>query len=108
VIKAQPAAFRSVADVKGKYGIDVWHDKGLAIVRGKWNAIAVSVDLDAGTLAVTVNGKTLRIDGMAYRRSKSIGVNAVLFSTFFGGSTDEWAPRKTQTLSFRNFSFRSP
>ena len=106
VIKAQSAAFRSVADVKGKYGIDVGHGKGLAIVRGKWNEISVSVDLNSGTLVVVVNGKTLRVDGMIYRRSKSIGINAVLFSTFFGGSTDDWAPSKTQTLSFRNFSFR--
>jgi len=116
-ITVQNAAFEKAADGSlGKHaGIDVFfkHRAGLKFKKGEWNTVRLDVKLNTpgkrdGVLSTTINGETRSVDGVIFRNDPELAINMVLSQTFFGGSTKEWAAKKTETISFRNFRFTWP
>jgi hypothetical protein len=81
-----------------------WH-----FVPGAWTDITEQVTLNTpgqsdGAIRIWVNGaKMVEADGLTLRGSDAVGVDGLLFSTFFGGKDPSWAPAKPQSAEFRNF-----
>lgn len=117
VIRAQSVAFEKAArNATGKgTGIDMWHKdepKPLQFKKGAWNTVTISAKLNApgkanGKYALTVNGATKSLDDVVFRKSADIRFNGVMMSTFFGGSTLEWACKTPQTITFKNLIVRT-
>lgn len=74
--------------------------------KGAWNDVSLSVTLGApgksGNVVLSVNGSKVSTS-VTWRKSSSIKISGVLFATFFGGSTSNYAPSKPQKLSYKNF-----
>lgn len=111
VIRSQSFAFEKAAtgSMGVKTGINVFHkaEAGLAFKKGTWNTVELEVTLNDigkknGRLQVTVNGETRRLTDVVYRRREAIRFNGLLFQTFFGGGSREWACARPQTAKFRN------
>lgn len=116
VIRAQSKAFQASCEGSlGKpAGIDVFFKNraGLSFTKG-WNSVSVHVKLNApgkndGVYRLTVNGVTRELTDVKYRNNGSIHINGVIFSTFFGGSSGEWACTTPQRISFRRVQVVTP
>lgn len=76
---------------------------------GKWNKIELTVGLNEvgkanGTVVLSHNGKkVIDVKCITYRARADTEVAFCMFSTFFGGSTMDWAPPTPQSAKFRNF-----
>lgn len=110
--RAQSGSFKSVAIPGDGYGIDLWKDPshGLAFKKGAWNTVRMTVVLNApssenGSITLTINGVTKTVTGVVFRRSSAVGINAVLFSTFFGGNSSDWEPKEQCFARFADFAF---
>ena len=113
VLRAQTDAVQRASEgsIGKDTGMNVWfkipEQQQLKLEKGAWNTVALKVQLNTpgqtdGILSLTVNGKTKTLNSIKFRKSRDIVLNGVLFHTFFGGSTLEWACKTPQTLSFRN------
>lgn len=77
--------------------------------RGEWNKVTIRTKLNDegksnGILQVFHNGKKeIDVNCVTFRSNDKTKTCFFMFSTFFGGSTSEWAPDKDQTAKFRNF-----
>ena len=58
-----------------------------------------------GVLQAWVDGElVLDVDDFLYRTADyDYGVDAMYFSTFFGGSSNDWAPTKDEHIDFDDF-----
>lgn len=115
VIRAQTSAVEKACDgsVGKDTGMNVWfkipEKEQLRLKKGKWNSVTLQAKLNApgkadGVLSLTVNDKTQAVDAFKFRQSDDIVFNGMVFHTFFGGSTLEWACKTPQTLKFRKVS----
>ncbi|XP_046546220.1 uncharacterized protein LOC124256290 [Haliotis rubra] len=76
--------------------------------RGTWQNIAQSVHLNTpgktdGSIKVWHDGKLVYTIDHLNIRSKSINIDGIFFSTFFGGSDSSWAPTRDCYSYFKNF-----
>ncbi|WP_148716035.1 polysaccharide lyase [Chitinolyticbacter meiyuanensis] len=75
---------------------------------GRWYTITQEVQLnDAGQangwIKAWLDGEpTLALTGMKWREGAAVGIDALVFHTFFGGSTADWAPASDQYAYFDN------
>lgn len=78
----------------------------------RWYRIDQEVVLNApsrpdGQLRVWINGRqVLDRDDIRYRGVSEIGVDGLMFSTFFGGGDPNWASPKHQSADFTGFKVR--
>ena len=92
---------------KGKKGgIENWD---LRLHKGRWNDIEMFCKLNTpgkkdGVLEVTVNGVKKALSTVRYRYDTS-KLEQIKISTFFGGSTEEYAPPQDTRLWFADFAF---
>jgi len=86
---------------KDEYGDYFWWEKAGQPVRlqiGRWQSIESEVLLntpgrDDGVIRSWLDGvQVLERKGLRLRKGKDLHVNVFYFSTFFGGSTPDWAP----------------
>lgn len=83
----------------------------LKLIRGGWNTVSLGVDLGStapiadGVVTLTVNGLTKTAKGMDLRPYPSVMIQSMRFTTFYGGSTNDFAPSKDQYLAFKDFRF---
>lgn len=105
-------------DMKGKFG-DGRFAKDFAFHPGQYYKIDMTVTLNTkpeladGYVDVLVDGEpVIHHDGLRFRSTSSADglISKILFSTFHGGSSPEWAPRnadgsfKTDCAYFDNFT----
>jgi len=107
MIKAQGKGFTSIAHFTGRTGIDLWRDGGMVFKKGEENHVELKMTLNTpgkadGLVSLTVNGKTNSFDGMRWRDAKDMDINGIMIATWFGGSDTSWAPKKDQTLKFKD------
>ncbi|WP_255989460.1 polysaccharide lyase [Chitinolyticbacter albus] len=75
---------------------------------GRWYTLTQEVQLnDAGQangwIKAWLDGEpTLALNGMKWREGAAVGIDALVFHTFFGGSTTDWAPASDQYAYFDN------
>ena len=78
-------------------------------VPGSWTSIDQEVAVNAlgqanGRIRIWVDGrKVIERTDLILRDEASIGVDGLLFATFFGGNDPSWASPKAQSAEFRNF-----
>ncbi|XP_046375124.1 uncharacterized protein LOC124148193 [Haliotis rufescens] len=91
-------------DYGNSLGRDSWHFK-----KGVWQNIAQEVKLNTpgkqdGTAKVWYNGKQVyEINNVNFRTKSSVTIDGIFFSTFFGGSSPDWAPTRDSYVYFKNF-----
>jgi hypothetical protein len=79
----------------GRYGDSIWRGV-FKFEKGIWNNVRMRVKLNDeskqnGELEVEVNGVNKRYDTMVWRSKKEVNITAILFETFFGGSTEKYS-----------------
>lgn len=79
--------------------------------RGQWNRLEMRYVMNTpgvpnGRMQAWFNGKlALDAKGLIYRMpaGKNVAIDQLLFSTFYGGKADKWAPSTDQYVYFDNF-----
>lgn len=78
-------------------------------VPGRWTTVETRVRLNTpgqsdGIIEGWMDGRlVLRETGMRFRDTADLHIEGLFFSTFFGGSTQEWAPSRNERIDFDNF-----
>lgn len=74
--------------------------------KGRWYTITSHVELGTanqynGVVTTWIDGAQVsRVSGLLLRTSSSVSIDKLLFETFFGGSTSDWAPATDQYSYF--------
>lgn len=74
--------------------------------KGRWYTITSHVELGTanqynGVVTTWIDGAQVsRVSGLLLRTSSSVSIDKLLFETFFGGSTSDWAPPSDQYSYF--------
>ncbi|MCE2596873.1 hypothetical protein K6Y31_19025 [Motilimonas cestriensis] len=74
--------------------------------QGEWYTISTHVSLNNigqsdGTIVAYIDGKqVLSLVGLTLRTNENVKINKLLFETFFGGSSSDWAPATAQYSYF--------
>jgi hypothetical protein len=117
VAAAQGPEFQKVSNLPSYTltGIDLWckASGGLQFQAGEWNNVTVLIKLNDigernGIMSLTVNEQTRQMNDVLWRIDEKVGINKLLFATFFGGSDPEWMIREPSFSLFRNFEFAAP
>lgn len=110
----QDPAYNSIPNLvlNPTYGDSLW--RGLfQFVKGSWNNVSVRIKVNSivngiaqpdGIVQLTINGVTETYNKMIWRTDNSHHVNAIVFDTFFGGSTNDWATPNDTWTYFRNMT----
>lgn len=75
---------------------------------GRWHTITSHVTLNSvgasdGTITAYLDGEeALQLTGLNLRSNSEVSIDKLLFETFFGGSSAEWAPSTEQYSYFDN------
>jgi hypothetical protein len=95
----------------GKYGDSVWRG-AFKFEKGVWNNVTIRAKLNDvnesknGELEVEINGVNERYNKMVWRTSERLHITAILFESFFGGSTEKYATPVDTYTYFRNVQIR--
>lgn len=108
LVKNQGSGFDTVAHHTNGAGVDLWRKKGLQFEKGKWNSVTLSATVNSpgksnGSISLTVNDKTQKFDGVCWSKSAK-KINGFIFASWMGGGSSEYAPKKTQHASFKDFT----
>ena len=80
--------------------------KSSRLQKGTWNAVSIGVTLGRpgqdGSVTLIVNGSSTT-SSVKWRTASDVRISGVLFTTFFGGNDSSYAPKTTQTISYKNF-----
>ena len=92
----QTAAVRRVMKLTGRTGIYILEKSPLQLRVGSWNALSMTVTLNApgqsnGSLGISVNGVSRQLDGIRWRDTASIRISSLNIVSFFGGGSRDWA-----------------
>ena len=80
-----------------------------SFVPGRWTTVETRVRLNTpgesnGIIEGWMDGRrVLRETGLRFRDTSDLHIEGLFFSTFFGGSTSEWAPSRNEIIDFDNF-----
>lgn len=93
-----------------EYGDSLWRGV-LKFKKDGWNDVAMRVRLNTpgqsdGGLFISVNGTDVSFDEMAWRKSSIVVVSAIMFSTFYGGSSPKFECPCDTSISFKDFELR--
>ncbi len=84
-----------------------WTDS--SFTPGEWTTVETRVRLNTpgsnnGIIEGWMDGElVLRRTNLRFRDTADLQIEGLFFSTFFGGSTQEWAPSRDETIDFDNF-----
>lgn len=115
----QVAAFAQLPGFRGNaaYGDSLFRGV-LAFQKGRWNTVQLHVRLNSvvegaggvaadGGLRAVVNGVSAEFQHMVWRTCERVRIQCVMFETFYGGSSPEFAcPCDTEVL-FKGFRIRT-
>ncbi|MDQ1913492.1 hypothetical protein RAC89_24140 [Paenibacillus sp. GD4] len=97
-------------DQSGTYGEDI--STGFSAPAGSWVTIKLRVKLNTannnnGILEVWINGtRKINRTNLRYMNDSTKKIDTFYFSTFYGGSTSDFAPSSTNYARFDNFSIQ--
>ena len=94
-----------------KWGKDMqWNfdNKNLFFCPGKWHLLKTRVKMNNpgkkdGSIQSWLDGKLALDEKVRFRMGDEIGIDTFIFTTFFGGNTEEWAPKKNEHIFFDDF-----
>lgn len=110
LVRNQGKGFDDIAHHTNGAGIDLWRKDGLRLRRGAWNTIKLRVVANSpgkadGSVELAINGTSKRFDGIEWSKSGKL-IEGIMFASWFGGGSKEYAPKKDQTIRFRNIQWR--
>lgn len=97
--------------MKSKYGES--HLLGIKCEQGKDYRVRLEIDAgdagkENGDLEVFLNGESrLKLDDLLLSGDKYGPVDSFLFSTFFGGNSKDWGPKKDGVIWFDEFVYQT-
>lgn len=89
-------------------GTGVWRFE-----RGRWTDIVIETRLNQpglsnGIARLWVDDQLIMgVKGIRYRETDAMGIKGVMFSTFFGGKSADFAPATDQSLYFADFAWKT-
>lgn len=115
MMRAQSSEFQKAVHHTNGAGLDVWrHDKNpLQLKRGQWNKIKMRVRLNQkdrhdGILSIRVNGNKKRVKGIKFVDDpKTLPLDGIQMSSWYGGGSSTYAPKKDEKLTFSKFTLIS-
>jgi hypothetical protein len=102
----QGAGYKKVTDPGNRTGHDLWHGE-LPIKKG-WNSLRMKLKMNTpkkpnGSLEVTVNDKTVRVDDIVWRDSDKVKISNINFVSFYGGGSNDWnSPMHETYTQYKN------
>ncbi len=98
-------------DKNRNWGLDLnWTNQKtkskIYIVPGKWHKIKIRIKLNLGNDIIEswFDGKKVLSKKITLRNKGQIfGIENLFFSSFFGGNTESWGPKKTEYIYFDDF-----
>lgn len=98
-------------DKNKKHGEDMdWKHKDMPVYfePGKWHTLKTRVKMNHpqkkdGVISSWIDNKLVLNKRLRFRIDKKLGIDTFIFTTFFGGNTQEWAPKKEQYALFNDF-----
>ena len=104
--QTQGAAYSRIegAIYNAKYGDSLWRGE-LKFVKDRWNTVRVRVRLNTigredGIVQVAVNGVQRSFTGIVWRTDPSVRISSIIFDTFFGGSSIDYASARDTCTRF--------
>lgn len=79
------------------------------LIPGRWTALEIRVKLNTpgrsdGEIDCWLDGeRACEVRNLRFRDVDSLKIDNIMFSTFFGGNTADWAPSKDEYATFDNF-----
>jgi len=115
MMRAQGDDFKKVVHHTNGAGLDIWrHDSNpLQLKRGQWNDIKMRVKLNHkdkadGVLSIRVNGNKKRVKGIKFVNDPDeLPLDGIQISSWYGGGSSSYAPKKDQSLTFSKFTLVS-
>ncbi len=107
----QVISYLYVPGVK-KYGLEIpWQidKKGATLETGQWECLEIRIKLNTpgkknGVMQGWLNGElAMDHDDLYFRDTESLKIDNLMFDTFFGGDTPDFASPKNQSAYFDNF-----
>lgn len=100
-------AYIPQTDILQKWGVGITDTKW-SFTRGQWDTITLKVKMNSvgfsdGEIKLWLNDK-LVIDrtNIEYRKSNSLTLDGIMFSTFYGGNNPSFSPNSKQYVDFKN------
>ena len=89
-----------------KYGDSLWRGK-LKFRRGQWNSVRIHVRLNSvgkqdGLVEVQINDTKMSYNSMVWRTDPRVMLSCMLFDTFFGGNSPDYATPCDACTRFRD------
>ncbi len=112
-VDAAPVFYVYHADMQGNFGDNFYWDEvetqlfpAAEWVQVEHRIVMNTIGNKNGILQGWYNGK-LALDkrDMRFRHVDSFAIDGFYFSTFYGGSSDSWAPNRDETIDFDDFIF---
>lgn len=109
LVKNQGPGFDEIAHHTKGTGIDLWRTQGLRFKRGQWNDVCLRAECNSpgksdGLVSLTINGKTKSFSKLRWSQ-KLVKIEGIAFTSWFGGGSRDYAPKKNQTATFKDFRF---
>ena len=97
-------------DQKNPFG-DSFQWKMPVLEKGKWHSLKTRVRINTagkrdGIIQSWFNGKlVLDKRNLRFRNNSKLQIDQLMFSSFFGGNDDSWAPKRDQAIYLDEFNF---
>jgi hypothetical protein len=90
------------------YGDSLWRGQ-FKFIKNTWNDVSMKIKLNTidnadGLLEVTINNITRSFDKLIWRKNKDVHLTAIIFETFFGGSSKSSATPVDTWTYFKNIT----
>ena len=110
LVRAQGPGFSKIAHHTNGAGVDLWRDSGLKFIKGAWNDVELSLAVNTpgkadGTVSLKLNGVLREFKGISWC-GKRKEINGLLFASWMGGGSKEYAPDKEQWTEIKGVSLR--
>lgn len=98
-------------DPKEKWGRDMqWRNENgnFYFTPGKWQTLKTRIKMNTpgknnGMIQSWLDGKIALTEKVKFRNNNNLGTDTFIFTTFFGGNTEEWSPKKEEKILFDEF-----
>ncbi|SFT56882.1 polysaccharide lyase [Halomonas saccharevitans] len=109
----QGELYAYVVEPQGDYGVSLGRGRW-DFPTGEWLTLEQELILNApgrsdGVARVWVNGELVFAhEELRYRETETLGIDGLMFSTFFGGTGPSWRTPRDQRVDFADFRFYRP
>lgn len=105
----QDASYNNIPKLikNSKHGDSLWRGE-FNFKKGEWNKIIMMLTLNTessvfGELTLTINGISRTFNKMKWVTSESANIDSIIFETFFGGNSTDFATPVNTSIYFKNF-----